>query len=119
MMPILPLLSFFITNLPANQLPWNVTVSPDPLQLPQLILQNIPWFFPLITLVSMVMIDYILGLKRGVSTKVQWVTVAIVFTILQYIEVAGGLASSAYFFLFEFLMMISMFVMVIFSGGFQ
>src|SRR5271157_2910957 len=107
---------FIITNLTANQLPWNTNMSTNLLYMPNIIIQNMPWFFPLITLVLLFITDYIFGLKRGVETKTNFFAVALVYTMLSYLEVAGGLTTSGYFYLFEFIMLIVLFVMTLFAS---
>lgn len=84
--------------------------------MPNIIIQNLPWFFPLITLVLLFITDYIFGLKRGIDTKTNFFAVALVYTMLSYLEVAGSLTTSGYFYLFEFVMLISLFVMTLFAS---
>lgn len=101
----------FITNLSVNATPWNVTISGNLTQAPNIITQNIPWFWPAITLMLMLMTDYIIGIKRGVDLKNNFITVAIAYTMVSYIEVAGSLSTSNYFYIFEMLLLISLTVM--------
>lgn len=107
-------LQIFRTNIPSNTLPWNTTASPNPLNIPNLITQNIPWFWPLIALVLLLGTDYELGLKKGVDSKENFFAVAVAYTIFNYVLVAGSLEVSGYFYIFEFIMLASLFIMTLF-----
>ena len=105
----------FIQNLSANALPWNTTISSNLTLSPTIITQNIPWFWACITLVLLLMTDYIMGIKKGVDLKSNFVVCAIVYTMLSYMEVLGRLTSSNYFFIFEFIMLIALTIMSLFK----
>lgn len=110
----------FITNVSGNTLPWNTSLNithGNLTEVPNYVIINIPWFFPLITLVLMLMTDYVLGIKRGVDSKVNFFAVALVYTMLTYIEVAGSLTTSGFFYLFDFIMILSVFVMTLFNSN--
>ena len=107
--------NIFIQNLSANALPWNTTISSNLTLSPTIITQNIPWFWACITLVLLLMTDYIMGIKKGVDLKSNFVVCAIVYTMLSYMEVLGRLTSSNYFFIFEFIMLIALTIMSLFK----
>ncbi len=111
--------AIFRFNISANTLPWNTTLSQPGnfTQAPNLIKQNIPWFFPLITLVLLLGSDYVLGLKKGIETKSNFFAVALVYTFLSYIEVVGQLSTSGWFYIFEFIMLASVFILTLFAKG--
>lgn len=95
---------FIIGNLTPNETAWNTTLSPNITSFPTLVTRNIGWFFPLITLVLLLISDYLIATKRGVSLKNNFYTVALAYTMLSYVEVAGSLSTTGYFFIFEFIM---------------
>lgn len=95
---------FIIGNLSPNETAWNTTLSPNITSFPNLITRNIPWFFPLVTLFLLLISDYIIAIKRGVSLKNNFFTVALVYTMVSYVEVSGSLSTTGYFFMFEFIM---------------
>lgn len=82
---------------------------------PDLVKNNIPWFFPFISLVLLLMVDYTLGIKKGIDSKMNFLASAIAFTILCYIEVLGNLSTTNFFFLFEFIMVIALLLMTLFA----
>jgi hypothetical protein len=116
---------FFRSSIAANTVPWNVSctngigsnvaanctimnsISP--------ISNNMPYFFPVITLMLLVVTDYYLGIKKQVDTKVNIMSVAIAYTVLAYIEVAGGLTTIGYMFLFEIILIATMIFVTLFA----
>jgi hypothetical protein len=76
---------------------------------------NMPYFFPVITLMLLVVTDYYLGIKKQVDTKVNIMSVAIAYTVLAYIEVAGGLTTIGYMFLFEIILIATMIFVTLFA----
>ena len=105
---------FVISNLSANQTAWNTTLSPNITQMPKLIIQNMPWFFPLITLILLLLSDYIIASKRGISLKNNFYSIALAYTMLSYVEVAGSLSTTGYFFMFEFIMIGALLITTLF-----
>lgn len=102
----------FITNLSANALPWNVSMLNGNLtQAPNIVIDNLGWFFPAVTLMFLLMTDYILGIKKGVDLKNNFIVCAIAYTMLSYIEVVGSISTSNYFYIFEFIMLIALTIM--------
>ncbi|MEM4066535.1 MAG: hypothetical protein QXV17_06725 [Candidatus Micrarchaeaceae archaeon] len=108
------MLAFFITNLTNSSLPYNTTFNPNPLYLPNIITQNIPWFFPLITILAFIITDYVLTVKNA-ATRTMLLGTLLAYTIVAYVEVAGGLTSSAYYFVFVFGFLLMLFITVLFS----
>lgn len=111
--------NLIITHLNANQLPYNTTLpyNGSAYYWPCLISQNSPWFWPLVTLALMLYGDFVFAIKKGVDTKLNFAAVAASFTILSYIEVLGNLTTSSTFFLFEFIMLIALFMMTLFGSN--
>lgn len=106
----------FRYNITANETPWNTTGNYSFYSIPTLITKNIPFFFPLITLMLLLATDYIFALKKGVDTRSNFFAVALVYTILSYVEVVGNLSTSGYFYMFEFIMVISVFLITLFTS---
>ena len=110
----------FITNTSCwfdanNGLVWNTTgVGGNLENAPNIILANVPWFFPLITMVLILITDYQLALKKGFDTKVNLFAVILAYTMVGYIEVAGSLADTGWFYFFELLTIIAIFIMTLF-----
>ena len=106
----------FITNastLGNSTYPWNTTPSSNPMDFPAMISNNIPWAWPLIFLVLMVVTDYQLGIKRGVDTKNNLFASALAYTVVNYIGVYGKLEPVGYFYGFELLMVIVLLIMTL------
>ena len=110
------MLSFIITNLSNSSLPYNTTFSPNPANLPDIITQNFPWFFPLITLFALLITDYILATKTQQDTRTLTLGTAFAYTMATYIEVTGGLTNSVWFFTFEFIFLLALFVVQLFAS---
>lgn len=109
------MLSFIISNLSNSSLPYNTTFSPNPMNFPNIIMQNFPWFFPLITLFALLITDYVIAAKTQVSTRNLTIGVAFAYTMIAYIEVTGGLTNSVWFFTFEFIFLLALFITQLFA----
>jgi hypothetical protein len=111
-------LQIFRTNLSANATPWNTSVDTNGnlTAFPSILVVNIPWFFPFITLVLMLATDYIFGIKQGVDSKKNFFAVALSYTFIGYILVLGKLSNSGYFYMFEIIMVTALYIMTIFSS---
>lgn len=112
-------ISIIRTSIPANQLPYNTTLPQggSVYYFPCLIEQNVPWFFPLLTMVLMLYGDYVLAIKSGTDLKINFIAVGVAFTVLAYAEVIGNLTTSNYFFIFDFITLIALLMMSLFGGG--
>jgi hypothetical protein len=113
------MLAFFITNLTGNQSPWNTSIANiggNPGNAPNIITQNLPWMFPALLLVLALATDYLLTMKSQVSAEINFVVATLAYTMISYGAVSGGLETSGYFFLFEFIFLISLFVTILFAS---
>lgn len=120
MMMIHVMFQIFKFNLTGNTLPWNTNdINGNFSAFPTIVTRNLPWFFPFITMVLLLVTDYVFGVKKGVDTKVTFWGVAFIYTMVTYIEVAGSLTTSGYFYLFEFIAIASLFVMTLFTQSQQ
>ena len=105
-----------ITNLTNNTLPWNTSnINGNFTSIPNLILQNSPWFFPFITMVLLLATDYLMSIKAGTSIKMTTLGVTIAYTILGYAEVVGGISGAQYFYIFEFIMLMTFISLLLFK----
>ena len=106
-------------NLTSNTLPWNTTIPSNLGNFPLIITQNLPWFFPLILLIGFIWADYTLGKAAPelAGTK-SFVIISLAYSILSYILVAGGLTTSAMFFLFEVIALAGFFFETLITSGF-
>lgn len=115
---------FFRSQIPANTSPWGTTCTGGTatnancsiMNFPSMITMNMGWFFPLITMVLLIMTDYILAIRKGADTKTNLFAVALTYAILGYIEVAGNLATIGYFFIFELILIAIIMIMVLFQN---
>jgi len=106
-----------ITNLTNTTLPYNTTLPANPLYFTQIITQNIPWFFPFILFLAFIWVDYMLEIHSEMGGRKTFVVSAVAYTFLMYLIVAGGLTTSAMFFLFESIALAGFFFEAIFNAG--
>ena len=111
------ILTFIITNLSANATPYNTTFNPNPEYFVNIITQNYSWFFPFITIVAFLITDYILASKTQLDTRNLLLGTAIAYTMLSYLEVTGGLTNSVWFFVFEFIFILILFLSQLFQSN--
>lgn len=112
MLPIL--LGIIITNLTNGTSPWNITVPTNPLDFPNIILVNMPWFFPLITMFFTALSFYLITLKANEDTRTMLLVVAFAYTVLTYVEVLGSLTNIGWFFTFEVITMLVLYIITLF-----
>jgi hypothetical protein len=106
-------------NLTSTSLPYNTTMPSNLANFPQLITQNLPWFFPLILLIGFIWADYALSKSAPeISGTKSFVIVALAYSSLSYLVVAGGLTTSAMFFLFEIIALAGFFFETLITSGF-
>lgn len=106
-------------NLTNTTLPWNTTMPTNIANFPQLITQNIPWFFPLVLLMTFVWADYALTKSAPeLSGTKSFVIVALAYTFLSYLVIAGGLTTSSVAFLFEIIALAGFFLETLITTGF-
>lgn len=111
------LLTFIYTHINASQGVWNVTMPPGgPANFPNILLQNMPWFFPFITFFFAALSEYTLSIKNAIETRTGMLTVMLAYTILTYVEVLGSLTNIGYFFTFEVITIITLYVITLFVG---
>lgn len=106
--------TLIITHLANNTSPWNITLPTNPLYFPNIILQNMPYFFPLITLMLLGVSAYMINIKVNLATKTNLLTVGLAYTILTYIEVAGGLTTLGWFVVFEVIVVAILYTITLF-----
>ena len=104
---------FIVSNLNGTA-PYNVTMPSNPLNLPNLILQNYPWFFPLITLFLFGISSYLMAITTQVDNRTNLMAVAFAYTIITYIEVATSLTTIGWFATFEVITLSMMFIISLF-----
>ncbi len=110
------ILSIFITNLTGNTLPYNTTIpGNNPMNFPTLVTQNIGWFVPLLMIFGVLAIDYLLAIRQNFDIKTNFVVATLVYSMISYAAVSGGLMSTAYFFFFEFLFLMALFAVSLFG----
>lgn len=105
---------FIITQLNNSTSPWNVSVPLNPANFPNILLINIPYFFPLITMVLFAISFYIITLKTNIDTRTSLLSVALAYTILTYVEVLGSLTNIGWFFSFELITIALLYVITLF-----
>ena len=110
------ILTFIITNLNNTTAPWNITLPTNPANFPNILLANFPWFFPFITFVLTALSSYVLILKSGVETRTSLLIISFAYTVLTYVEVLGSLTNIGYFFTFEVITLITLYVITLFVG---
>lgn len=103
--------SIFITNLSSNSLPYNTTIpGTNPLNFPKLITQNIPWFFPMLMMFGVLSVDYLLAIRKNFELKANFAVATLIYTMIAYAAVSGGIMDTGYFFFFEFLFILALFI---------
>lgn len=108
------ILTFIISNLNGTA-PYNITVPSNPLNFPNLILQNYPWFFPFITMFLFGISEYIIGIKTQVENRTNFLGVAFAYTVVTYVEVATSLTTLGWFATFEIITLGLLFIVTLFT----
>ncbi len=106
--------NLIITHLANGTSPWNVTLPTNPLYFPNIIMQNMPYFFPLITLMLLGVSAYLINIKINLATKTNLLSVGLAYTVLTYIEVAGGLTTLGWFVVFEVIVIAILYAITLF-----
>lgn len=109
------ILTFIVTNVSSGNTPYNTTMNPNPAYFPNLITQNYPWFFPFITMVMFIIVDYVLSAKTQIGSMHSLMGTSLAFMMISYGEVTGGLMNSVYFFTFEFIFILIFFITALFE----
>jgi hypothetical protein len=107
-------LTFIITNLNNGTAPYNITIPSNPADLPNLILQNYPWFFPLITMFLFGISEYLISLTAQIDNRTNLLAVALAYTIVTYAEVSGSLTTIGWFAVFEVITIAVLFIISLF-----
>ena len=106
-------------NLTSTSLPYNTTMPSNLDNFPQLITQNLPWFFPLILLIGFIWADYALNKSAPeLSGTKSFVIISLAYSMLSYVVATGGLTTSAMFFLFEIIALAGFFFETLITSGF-
>lgn len=105
---------FIISNLSNGTAPYNITVPSNPLNFPNLILQNYPWFFPLITLFLFGISEYLIGVTTQIDNRTNLLAVAFAYTMITYVEVATSLTTIGWFAVFEVITLAILFIISLF-----
>ena len=106
-------------NLTSTSLPWNTAIPSNLANFPQLITQNLPWFFPLILLIGFIWADYALNKSAPeLSGTKSFVIISLAYSMLSYVVATGGLTTSAMFFLFEIIALAGFFFETLITSGF-
>ena len=71
----------FYTNL-NNVTPWNVTIPSNPSNFPNIVIGNIPWFFPAVTMFLMALSMYIIDTRTNINTRTNLLAISIAYTAL-------------------------------------
>lgn len=108
------ILTFIISSLQNGTAPYNITVPANPLNFPDIILQNYPWFFPLITLFLFAISEYLLAIFTQIDARTNLFIVALVYTMITYVEVADSLTTIGWFSTFEIITIASLFIISLF-----
>ena len=103
----------FYTNL-NNVTPWNVTIPSNPNNIPNIVIGNIPWFFPLVTMFLMALSMYIIDIRTNISTRTNLLAISIAYTALTYVEMLGSLTTVSWFATFEMISIVLFFVITLF-----
>jgi len=101
------------TNL-NNVTPWNVTIPTNPSNIPNVVVGNIPWFFPVVTMFLMALSMYIIDIRTNINTRTNLLAISIAYTALTYIEVLGSLTTAGWFATFEMISITLFFVITLF-----
>ena len=106
-------------NITSTSLPYNTTMPSNLANFPQLITQNLPWFFPLILLIGFIWADYALNKSAPeLSGTKSFVIISLAYSMLSYVVATGGLTTSAMFFLFEIIALAGFFFETLITSGF-
>ena len=105
---------FIISNLSNGTAPYNITVPSNPLNFPNIILQNYPWFFPLITLFLFGISEYLIGVTTQIDNRTNLLAVAFAYTMITYVEVATSLTTIGWFAVFEVITLAILFIISLF-----
>jgi len=113
MMGLVYIMLQFYTNL-NNVTPWNVTIPSNPNNIPNIVIGNIPWFFPLVTMFLMALSMYIIDIRTNISTRTNLLAISIAYTALTYVEMLGSLTTVSWFATFEMISIVLFFVITLF-----
>lgn len=105
--------SLIITHLNGTA-PYNITVPSNPLNFPNIILQNYGWFFPLITLFLLGISEYIISQATQIDTRTNLLAVSIAYTMITYVEVATSLTTIGWFAVMEIISLGLLYVISLF-----
>ena len=110
------ILAFVITNLSNNSLPYNVTIPSNPLNFPNIIIWNFPWFFPFITMFLFGIGSYQMTKSPNpqMNSRTNLLAVAFGYTVLTYVEVLGSLTNIGWFAVFEGITLALIFIISLF-----
>jgi len=103
----------FYTNL-NNVTPWNVTIPANPSNIPNIVIGNLPWFFPVVTMFLMALSMYIIDTRTNVNTRTNLLAISIAYTALTYVEMLGSLTTVGWFATFEMISITLFFVITLF-----
>jgi len=103
----------FYTNL-NNVTPWNVTIPSNPSNFPNIVIGNIPWFFPAITMFLMALSMYIIDTRTNINTRTNLLAISIAYTALAYVEMLGSLTTVGWFATFEMISIALFFIITLF-----
>lgn len=105
---------FIISNLSNGTAPYNITVPANPLNLPNIILQNYPWFFPLLTLFLFGISEYLIEVTTQIDNRTNLLAMSFSYTIVTYVEVADSLTTIGWFAVFEIMTLAILFIITLF-----
>jgi len=103
----------FYTNL-NNVTPWNATIPTNPNNIPNVVVGNIPWFFPIVTMFLMALSMYIMDTRTTINTRTNLLAISIAYTALTYVEMLGSLTTVGWFATFEMIAISLFFVITLF-----
>jgi|ACVJ01.1.fsa_nt_gi hypothetical protein len=117
-------MSFIITHLPPNATQvWNTTITNSSntygtlSSLIGMLTTNFPWFFPLITMILMLLADYAFVMTSKQTKLSYTLLILFIYTMIMYVEIGGAIvANSGMFFLFASLFALGVLVINLFSG---
>jgi hypothetical protein len=108
------ILTFIITNLANGTAPYNISVPANPMDFPNIILQNYPWFFPLLTMFLFSISEYMIGIATQIDSRTNMAVVALAYTAVTYVEVASSLSTLGWFATFEVITIALLYVITLF-----
>ena len=111
---MLPFIFVFIISSLNGTAPYNITVPTNPMNFPNIILQNYPWFFPFITLFLFGISEYLIGVTTQIDNRTNLLAVALAYTMITYAEVASSLTTIGWFATFEVITIAILYVITLF-----